>query len=56
MQDTQLEAARRELAELYKRLALARPWGRQRIGLHMQIARVRKRIAALERSSESGTA
>ena len=46
---TELEAARRELDELYKRLALVRPLSRDRISLHMQITRVRKRIAELER-------
>jgi hypothetical protein len=35
--------------ELYKRLALVRPLSRERIRLQMQIARVRKRIAELER-------
>ena len=55
MQETQLEAAHRELKELYKRLALVRPLGRERIRLHMQIARVRKRIAELQRSSEPRT-
>jgi hypothetical protein len=49
MEETQLQAAHRELAELYRRLALVRPLSRDRIRLHMQIARVRKRIAALER-------
>jgi hypothetical protein len=45
----ELEAAHRELAKLYERLALVRPLGRERIQLHMRIARVRKRIAELER-------
>ena len=49
MEETQLQAAHRELAELYRRLALVRPLSRDRIRLHMQIARVRKRIAALDR-------
>jgi hypothetical protein len=48
--ETQLEAAHRELQELYKRLAYARPLGRERIDLEMQIARVRRRIAELERA------
>jgi hypothetical protein len=50
---TPLEAARRELAELYKRLALVRPLSRERISLHMRIARVRRRIAQLERNEGS---
>lgn len=50
MNETQLDAAHRELAELYKRLELVRPLSRDRIRLHMQIARVRKRIADLERN------
>jgi hypothetical protein len=48
--DTQLEAAHRELQELYKRLALTRPLGRERIDIEMQIARVRRRIAELQRA------
>jgi hypothetical protein len=51
MQETPLEAAQRELADLYKRLALVRPLSRERIGLQMQIARVRRRIAALRRGA-----
>jgi hypothetical protein len=50
MAETPLEAAHRELGELYKRLALVRPLSRERIRLQMQIARVRKRIAELERT------
>ena len=53
MNETQLEAARRELAALYERLALVRPMSRERIRLQMQIARVRRRIAALERNRTS---
>jgi hypothetical protein len=53
MEETPLEAAHRELAQLYKRLALVRPWSRERIRLHMRIARVRKRIAELERNPSS---
>jgi hypothetical protein len=56
MEQTQLEAAHRELTDLYKELALVRPMSRRRISLHMQIARVRKRIAALERDQGSRTA
>ena len=44
VEPTSLEAAQRELTELYRRLALVRPLSRNRIGLQMQIARVRRRI------------
>jgi hypothetical protein len=50
MAETELEAARRELAELYKRLAFVRPISRERMRIQMRIARVRKRIAELERN------
>ena len=53
MNETQLDAARRELADLYKRLALVRPMSRERIRIQMQIARVRRRIAGLERNQGS---
>jgi hypothetical protein len=49
--DSQLEAARRELADLYRQLAVARPFSRSRMATHMQIARVKRRIAQLERDS-----
>jgi hypothetical protein len=49
MNETPLEAAHRELAELYRRLALVRPISRDRIRIQMQIARLRRRIADLER-------
>jgi hypothetical protein len=49
MNETPLEAAHRELAELYRRLELVRPISRDRIRIHMQIARVKRRIADLER-------
>jgi hypothetical protein len=48
MNEAPLEAAHRELAELYRRLQLVRPISRDRIRIHMQIARVRRRIADLE--------
>jgi hypothetical protein len=48
MQETPLEAAERELAELYKRLAYVGPLSYQRVRIQMQIARVRKRIAQLQ--------
>lgn len=49
MNETQLDAAHRELADLYKRLALVRPLSRDRIAIQMRIARVRRQIAGLER-------
>jgi hypothetical protein len=45
----QLETARRELAELYRQLAVARPFSWSRMATHRQIARVKRRIAQLER-------
>ena len=53
MNETQLDAAHRELAELYKRLGLVRPMSRERMRIQMQIARAKKRIAALERNRGS---
>jgi hypothetical protein len=50
MNETPLEAARRELGDLYKRLSLVRPMSRERISIQMQIARVRRRISKLERN------
>jgi len=49
MTEAPLEAAHRELAELYKRLALVRPLSRERISIQMRISRVRRRISQLER-------
>ena len=48
--DSELEAARRELAELYRQLAVARAFSRSRMGTQMRIARLKRRIAQLERS------
>jgi hypothetical protein len=45
----ELEAARRELQELYRQLAVARPFSWSRMGNQMQIARLKRRIATLER-------
>jgi hypothetical protein len=44
-----LDAARRELQELYRRLAATRPFSWNRMGDQMQIARLKRRIAQLER-------
>jgi hypothetical protein len=47
--NTELDAARRELHELYRRLAATRPFSWSRMGDQMQIARLKRRIAKLER-------
>jgi hypothetical protein len=47
--DSELDAARRELQELYRRLAATRPFSWSRMGDQMQIARLKCRIAQLER-------
>jgi hypothetical protein len=47
--NTALDAARRELQELYRELAVARPFSRSRMGSQMWIARLKRRIAKLER-------
>jgi hypothetical protein len=51
--NTELDAAHRELQELYRRLADARPFSWGRMGDQMQIARLKRRIAKLEREGES---
>jgi hypothetical protein len=48
--DAELDAARRELQELYRELAAARPFSWSRMGTQRQIARVKRRIEALERA------
>jgi Lon protease-like protein len=47
--DTELDAARRELQDLYRRLSVARPFSWSRMGNQVQIARLKRRIATLER-------
>ena len=47
----ELEAARRELQELYRQLASPRPFSWSRMSTQAQIARVKRRIAKLERQS-----
>lgn len=49
--EAELEAARRELQELYRRLAATRPFSWSRMGDQMQIARLKRRIATLERQA-----
>ncbi len=54
--DAELDAARRELHELYRQLAAARPFSWSRMGTQRQIARVKRRIEALERRASYVTA
>lgn len=55
MQETQLEAAERELAELYKRFSYVGPLSYERVRIQMQIARLRRRIAQLQREQARPT-
>lgn len=48
----ELDAARRELQELYRRLAAARPFSWSRMGTQRQIARLKRRIEELEREGK----
>jgi hypothetical protein len=48
--NAELEAARRELQDLYRQLAVPRPFSWSRMRTQAQIARVKRRIAALERA------
>jgi hypothetical protein len=48
--NAELDTARRELHELYRQLAAARPFSWSRMGTQRQIARVKRRIQALERA------
>ena len=48
----ELDAARRELQELYRQLAIARPVSWSRMGTQRQIASVKRRIATLEAAQE----
>jgi hypothetical protein len=54
--NTELDAARRELHELYRQLAAARPFSWSRMGTQQQIARLKRRIAELEREENHGGA
>lgn len=49
--NAELEAARRELQERYRRFAATRPFSWNRMGDQMQIARLKRRIAQLERQA-----
>ena len=46
--NAELEAARRELHELYRQLAMPRPFSWSRMRTQRQIARLKRRIATLE--------
>jgi len=52
--DTELDALRRELHELYRQLGGARPFSWSRMGTQRQIARVKRRIETLEREETGG--
>jgi hypothetical protein len=52
--NSELDAARRELHELYRQLAAARPFSWSRMGTQRQIARVKRRIETLEREETGG--
>jgi hypothetical protein len=49
--NAELEAARRELQELYRQLAIPRPFSWSRMSTQRQIARLKRRIAKLEREA-----
>jgi hypothetical protein len=49
-QETELEAAQRELQELYRQLAMPRPFSWSRMQTQRRIARVKRRIATLEQA------
>jgi hypothetical protein len=48
--NAELDAARRELQELYRQLAIPRPFSWSRMSTQRQIARLKRRIATLERA------
>jgi hypothetical protein len=52
----ELDAARHELQELYRQLGATRPFSWSRMGDQMQIARLKRRIAQLERQARDGQA
>ena len=53
--DAELDAARRELQELYAQLAVPRPFSWSRMSTQRQIARLKRRIAKLEREREDAS-
>jgi len=52
--NAELDAARRELDELYRQLAAPRPFSLGRAGTQLQIARLKRRMAKLERERSGG--
>jgi len=54
--NTELDAARRELDELYRQLALPRPFSWSRMSTQREIARLKRRIAKLEREDRDSGA
>jgi hypothetical protein len=52
--NAELDGLRRELQELYRQLAAARPFSWSRMGTQRQIARVKRRIATLEGEQTGG--
>ena len=52
----ELDAAHQQLQELYRQLAVARPFSWSRMGTQQQIARLKRRIAQLEREGRAGGA
>ena len=50
----ELDAARRQLQELYRQLAAARPFSWSRMGTQRQIAGVKRRIEKLEAEPDGG--
>ena len=52
MTTSELDAARRELHELNRRFAATRPFSWNRMSDQMAIARVKRRIARLEREEQ----
>ena len=52
----ELEAARRELQDLYRTLGAARPFSWSRASTQLQIARLKRRIGRLERGTGAGDA
>ena len=51
--NAELDAARRELQELYRQLAATRPFSWSRMGDQMKIARLKRRIAQLESTGKA---
>jgi hypothetical protein len=51
--DAELDAARRELDDLYRELAIPRPFSLSRMSTQRKIARLKRRIATLERENRS---